>query len=118
MSWPIVPRMVLRSSSAMFTPLKATAWSSRLWASRMLPSAASAMRGQSGGHDGDAFLLGDLHEVVDDVLVEDLAELEMLAARDDGRGNLVELVVAKMKTVFGGGSSSVLSRALNPSLVI
>ncbi len=47
--------------------------------------------GQPGGGDGDAFFLRDLHEVVDDVLVGDLAELEMLAAGNDRRRDLVEL---------------------------
>ena len=48
-------------------------------------------QGQAGRGDGDPLPLRDLHEVVDDVLVGDLAELEVLAARDDGRRDLVEL---------------------------
>ncbi len=46
--------------------------------------------GQAGGSDGDCLLLRDLHEVVDDVLVGDLAELEVLTAGNDGRRDLVE----------------------------
>ena len=38
------PRISLSSSSLTTSPLKATAWSRRLWASRRLPSEASAMR--------------------------------------------------------------------------
>jgi len=41
------------------------------------------------------------------------AELEFLATRRDGIGTLCSSVVAMMKTTRGGGSSTVLSNALN-----
>jgi len=56
--------------------------------------------------------------MIDDLLLGELLEFEVLAAGDDGGRTLWKSVVAKMNTVCGGGSSSVLSRALNPGSVI
>ncbi len=72
-------------------PRKATSWSSADSASRSPPSAPRAIASSASPVERDAFRLRDRAQVVDDRGGADAAQVEALAARHDGRGDLLRL---------------------------
>jgi len=48
-------------------------------------------QGEGGRANRYAVALGDIHQVIDDLLLRDLLEFKVLTAGDDGRGHLIEL---------------------------
>ena len=84
----------------------------RSCASRMLPSPARAKKSVSAESSSRmCSAAADLLQLVGNLLDADRLELEDLGARLDGRRHFLELVVAIMKTTWGGGSSIDLRRA-------
>jgi fructose 1,6-bisphosphatase len=92
-TWPrsIVPSMARAFASLRLPPPKAISWSSRLSASRMLPSAARASSASAAGSKCELLGAGDEFQALADQARRQALEAELQAARQHGDRQLLRI---------------------------